>query len=68
MNSATAVRSEKSTIAIAPIATRVRCALRIFGRRKAGTPFEMASTPVRAAHPLANERSSSSTNAACVSS
>ena len=47
------------TIAMPPISTRVRCALRTFGRRNAGTPFEMASTPVRAEHPLAKDRSSS---------
>ena len=39
-----------------PIATRVACALRILGRRNAGTPFEIASTPVRAEHPLAKEQ------------
>ena len=54
-----AVRPANRTIAMPPISTRVRCALRTLGRRNAGTPFEMASTPVRAEHPLAKERSSS---------
>ena len=38
-----------------PISTSVRCALRTLGRRNAGTPFEIASTPVRAEHPLAKD-------------
>ncbi len=42
-----------------PISTSVRWALRTLGRRNAGTPFEIASTPVRAEHPLAKDRSSS---------
>ena len=43
-------------IAIEPISTRVVCALRTLGLRKAGTPFETASTPVRAEQPLENAR------------
>ena len=43
---------------------RVRWAFLIFGRRKAGTPLAMASTPVSAEHPLAKARSSSRTIAA----
>jgi hypothetical protein len=44
---------------------RVRCAFRIFGRRNAGTPLAIASTPVSAAHPLANDRRMSRMKAAC---
>ena len=40
-----------------PIHTRVVRALRQEGSRKAGTPFEMASTPVTAAPPEAKARS-----------
>ncbi len=48
---------------IAPSITRVAAALRPFGLRNAGTPFEMDSTPVRAAHPDENARSSKKANA-----
>ena len=37
----------------------MRWAVRIRGRRNAGTPFEIASTPVTAEHPEANAFSSS---------
>ena len=47
---------------------RVSWALRIFGVRNAGTPFETASTPVRAEHPLENARRMRRIVAACVSS
>ena len=47
----------KSVTAIAPIATRVWAAFLPCGGRKALTPFEIASTPVRAAAPEANARS-----------
>ena len=40
--------------AIAPMIPRVSAALRAWGRRKAGTPFEMASTPVSAVDPEEN--------------
>ena len=51
----------KSVTATAPIATSVRCALVILGRRNACTPLAMASTPVSAEQPEANERSTSRT-------
>lgn len=54
--SARAVRPENRQIAIVPMSTRVDCALRTFGARKAGTPFDTASTPVRAEHPLEKAR------------
>ena len=61
------VSPEKSAMAIPPMSTSVICALRIFGLRKAGTPLDTASTPVRAEHPLENARSTSRISAACVS-
>jgi hypothetical protein len=45
---------------MAPIAIRVRRAFWASGRRNAGTPLEMASTPVRAVHPEAKACSTSS--------
>ena len=50
-----------SVTAMAPIATSVRCALVILGRRNACTPLAMASTPVSAEQPDAKARSTSST-------
>lgn len=50
-----------------PISVRVVWALRILGLRKAGTPLDTASTPVRAEHPLEKARSTSRMSAACVS-
>ena len=44
--------------AIRPIHMSVLAALRACGRRNAGTPFEIASTPVSALQPEANARSS----------
>src|SRR5262245_8642447 len=41
-------------MAMAPITARVVDAFFAWGRRKAGTPFEMASTPVRAVDPDEN--------------
>ncbi len=41
-----------------PIISSVVAALRLLGFLKAGTPLEMASTPVRAAQPEENARSS----------
>ena len=41
-----------------PIISRVVAALRLFGFLKAGTPLEIASTPVRAAQPDEKARSS----------
>src|SRR6185295_15935817 len=46
------------TIAITAIATSVADAFFASGGRKAGTPFDTASTPVIAVHPLANAVSS----------
>ena len=46
-------------IATPPSRPRVVAALRLFGSRKAGTPLEMASTPVSAAHPDENARANS---------
>ena len=46
---------------IRPIQTRVIWALRHSGLRNAGTPFEIASTPVTAAPPDANARSKMNT-------
>ena len=43
-------------IAIDPISTSVVWAFRTLGLRKAGTPFETASTPVRAEQPLEKAR------------
>jgi hypothetical protein len=47
----------KSRIAIPPMTISVLEAFTACGRRNAGTPFEIASTPVRALHPDANARS-----------
>ncbi len=44
------------TTAVAPITAIVVAALRDLGRRKAGTPLEIASTPVSAVHPEAKAR------------
>ena len=52
--------------ASAPIATRVRAALRDLGARKAGTPLLMASTPVRAVHPDENALSARKSSASPV--
>ena len=43
---------------ITPIQTRVVAAFRASGLRNAGTPLEMASTPVRATAPEENARMS----------
>ncbi len=51
-----------------PIAVSVRCAFFTFGRRKAGTPFDTASTPVSAEQPLENARRMSRMMPACVMS
>ncbi len=44
--------------AIAPSISNVVAALVLLGLRNAGTPLEIASTPVRAAHPEENARAS----------
>ena len=41
-------------MAMTPMMARVWAAFRACGRRKAGTPLEMASTPVRAVDPDEN--------------
>ena len=46
-------------IEIDPSRSSVVAALRLFGRWNAGTPFEIASTPVSAAHPDEKARASS---------
>ena len=43
--------------AMVPMSSRVVAALRLLGFWKAGTPFEIASTPVSAAHPDEKARS-----------
>ena len=50
-------------IAMVPSRSRVVAAFLLFGLRKAGTPFEMASTPVRAALPDEKARASRKTSA-----
>jgi hypothetical protein len=49
-----------------PSISRVVAAFLLFGGLKAGTPLEMASTPVSAAHPDENVRSSRNANAKLV--
>src|SRR3712207_8871388 len=44
--------------AIVPSSSSVVAALRLFGLRNAGTPLEIASTPVSAAQPEENARAS----------
>ncbi len=44
-----------------PSSASVVAALWLFGSRKAGTPLEIASTPVSAAQPDENARASSTT-------
>ncbi len=50
-------------IAIPPSRARVVAAFLLFGSRNAGTPFEIASTPVSAAQPDEKARASSTTMA-----
>ena len=54
--SASAVIPLNIETAMAPMATRVFCAFFAFGGLNAGTPFAIASTPVRAVHPDENAR------------
>ncbi len=49
-----------------PSRRSVVAALRLFGFLKAGTPLEIASTPVRAAHPDEKARARRNTNASVV--
>ncbi len=49
--------------ATTPSSSSVVAALRLFGGLNAGTPLEIASTPVSAAQPEENARSSRNTNA-----
>ena len=53
-------------IAISPSSSSVVAALRLLGLRNAGTPFEIASTPVSAAQPDENARASRKTRATVV--
>lgn len=62
--SASAVSPANSTVAVRPSIDSVNCALRIFGTRNACTPFDTASMPVSAEHPLENARSTSRITAA----
>jgi hypothetical protein len=64
---ASAVTPANIVIARAPMAVIVRAALRAFGFRNAGTPLEMASTPVSAVQPEAKARSASRAIASPVS-
>ena len=54
-------------IAIAPIAAMVRAAFSLFGGLNAGTPLEIASTPVNAVQPEANARNVRNASASPVS-
>ena len=54
--------------AIVPSRSSVVAALRLFGLRNAGTPLEIASTPVSAAQPEENARASSTISPMVVSS
>lgn len=53
--------------AIRPSSSSVLAALRLLGLRKAGTPLEIASTPVSAAQPEENARASRNTSPIVVS-
>ena len=53
-------------IAIIPSRSSVVAAFLLFGRRKAGTPLEIASTPVSAAQPDENARASRKSSATVV--
>ena len=53
-------------IDITAIATSVCPALRLSGGRKAGTPFDTASTPVRAVQPFENAVSSTNSGSIVV--
>ena len=64
---ASAVMPANMVIARAPIAAIVRAALSALGFRNAGTPLEMASTPVSAVQPEENARSASSASASVLS-
>ncbi len=57
-----------SSMLIATVASssKVVAALSLFGLRKAGTPLEIASTPVSAAQPEEKARASSTTRATLV--
>ena len=57
---ASAVTPANIEIASAPINAIVRAALSALGFRNAGTPLEIASTPVSAVQPEENARSASS--------
>ena len=54
-------------IAMVPSSSSVVAAFLLFGLRNAGTPLEIASTPVRAALPDENARASRNTRASPVS-
>jgi hypothetical protein len=54
-------------IANPPSSSRVVAAFLLFGALNAGTPLEMASTPVNAVHPDANARNVNNASASPVS-
>jgi hypothetical protein len=64
---ASAVMPPNITIAVMPIAARVRAAFSLLGGLNAGTPLEIASTPVSAVQPEANARSARMVSARPVS-
>ncbi len=66
MSWASAISPENIVTEIAPSSSSVFAALRDFGLRNAGTPLLIASTPVSAAQPWVNDRSTSSINASPV--
>ena len=68
LTTARASTPPNSRTVIAPTPTRVSAALRPLGRRMAGTPLAMASTPASAAPPPAKERSTTRASATAVRS
>ena len=65
---ASAMMLSSMVIAMVPRRSSVVAALRLFGFRNAGTPLEIASTPVSAAQPDENARASSTISPMLVSS
>jgi len=58
---------QQHEVTVASVMVLVLAALRLLGLRNAGTPLELASTPVSAAQPDENARASRKTNATVVS-
>ena len=63
---ASAITLSIIVMAIAPSISSVVAAFLLFGRLKAGTPLEIASTPVSAAQPDENARASRNNSAIVV--